>query len=606
MSRKRQGWLFSSLLVAGLSGLMNPAYGAFPLPPRLSGLVLASDYTVGQADAMFPLSGDMSRNLYVDPALSYGTDNQNQFDVGLGYRWITNQAAIVGGYFFGGYSRVDNNARLWIANPGIEAFGSRWDAHLNAYIPMGDRHYTAGTEIVHFFTGHSEFGRVFLMHQYAGSGADIKAGYQLFPHSSLKGYLGSYYFSPAETNNVWGGAAGLEYWLTQGVKLIGSYSYDNLHHSTYAFGIGLEWGGLRAHRADPELEERLTDPVERHVAELGRGSTIPTRLKAKPLLVPRGGMLVIDDIPLRSNIAFFSQTGQPNDANVVNLTLGSCTFENPCGPADFTQANVTTLNDLIPNTQFYFNGGTYTTASSVNLFPGQSVQSRTADYSQLATDPARSTLILPTISLQGNNTLENIILLSNQPTDSSVIVTGGNNIIRGSDIGNSSGPGLNRVAVFDLGATNTLIDNSVLNALRVGVTGRGSSNLVIQNSEINVANNEFNSIDGVRFENTSGSIVNTDIFLENDSAAGGSSNGVFANGGSIVDITNSLISVNNIPSASAIGIQTNGAGTAVTMTGREIVLNSGGSNAITFRSDGSTVTFDGVICSINGGSVVCS
>ncbi|OIZ99588.1 hypothetical protein BEV13_05505 [Rickettsiella grylli] len=85
---------------------------------------------------------------------------------------------------------------------------------------------------------------MFLMHQYAGSGADIKAGYQLFPNSSLKGYLGSYYFSPAETNNVWGGAAGLEYWLTQGVKLVGSYSYDNLHHSTYAFGIGLEWGGL--------------------------------------------------------------------------------------------------------------------------------------------------------------------------------------------------------------------------------------------------------------------------------------------------------------------------------------------------------------------------
>ncbi|WP_244887568.1 hypothetical protein [Rickettsiella grylli] len=66
----------------------------------------------------------------------------------------------------------------------------------------------------------------------------------MFPNSSLKGYLGSYYFSPAETNNVWGGAAGLEYWLTQGVKLVGSYSYDNLHHSTYAFGIGLEWGGL--------------------------------------------------------------------------------------------------------------------------------------------------------------------------------------------------------------------------------------------------------------------------------------------------------------------------------------------------------------------------
>ncbi|OIZ99587.1 hypothetical protein BEV13_05500 [Rickettsiella grylli] len=161
MSRKRQGWLLSSLLVVGLSLLVNPAYGAFPLPPRLSGLVLASDYTVGQADAMLPLSGDTRRNLYVDPALSYGTDNQNEFDVGLGYRWMTNQAAIVGGYLFGGYSRVDNNARLWIANPGIEALGPRWDAHLNAYFPMGDRHYTAATMMIPFLQAILNLARCF-------------------------------------------------------------------------------------------------------------------------------------------------------------------------------------------------------------------------------------------------------------------------------------------------------------------------------------------------------------------------------------------------------------------------------------------------------------
>lgn len=399
----------------GLFLSANPAYASFPLPPRVSALALASDYTVGQADLMLPIQGNASQNFYVDPALSYGTDNQNAFDVGLGYRWISNQAAILGGYLFGGYSRLDNNARVWIANPGIEALGSRWDAHLNAYFPMGDRHYTAGTQIIPFFTGHSKFGHVLLIHQYAGSGADIKAGYQLFPDSSLKGYLGSYYFSPVddEVNNVLGGAIGLEYWLTQGVKLVGSYTYDNLHHSTYAFGIGLEWGGTRVHRADPALDERITDPVERNLAELGRGSTIPTRLKALPQLQ---GSLGNPNNPLRevivlfaNNIAFFSQTGRPNTGG-LGLTLANCTFENPCGPTDFTQASVNTLGGLLPGTQIFFNGGAYSAPGNITLVPGQSLQGRTPDYAEPATDNARSVLFVPLLTLTGNNALENIIL----------------------------------------------------------------------------------------------------------------------------------------------------------------------------------------------------
>ncbi len=73
-------------------------------------------------------------------------------------------------------------------------------------------------------------------------GADAKVCYQLFPGSAWKAYIGSYYFSPAQTNNIFGGAAGIEYWFTQNVKMVGDYIYDNFRRSTYAFGIGLEWG----------------------------------------------------------------------------------------------------------------------------------------------------------------------------------------------------------------------------------------------------------------------------------------------------------------------------------------------------------------------------
>lgn len=74
----------------GLSFLYSPnAYANFPLPPRVSALAYASDYVVGQADLMLPILGNPNHNnLYIDPALSYGSDNQNEMDIGLGYRCI--------------------------------------------------------------------------------------------------------------------------------------------------------------------------------------------------------------------------------------------------------------------------------------------------------------------------------------------------------------------------------------------------------------------------------------------------------------------------------------------------------------------------------------
>lgn len=75
---------------------------------------------------MLPIADDRRHNFYLDPNLAYGTDNQGYADLGLGYRWIKNDVPILGLYLFGGYTRIDNNARLWVANPGIEALGSRW------------------------------------------------------------------------------------------------------------------------------------------------------------------------------------------------------------------------------------------------------------------------------------------------------------------------------------------------------------------------------------------------------------------------------------------------------------------------------------------------
>ena len=131
MSRYKRLLVLTFAFSLAHSGAVNAA-----LPPRLSANGYASDYTIGEADLMLPMAGDRRHNFYVDPTVAYGTDNQGTEDLGLGYRWIKKDAAIFGVYLFGGYTRLDNNARLWVANPGLEALGSRWDAHLNAYFPM--------------------------------------------------------------------------------------------------------------------------------------------------------------------------------------------------------------------------------------------------------------------------------------------------------------------------------------------------------------------------------------------------------------------------------------------------------------------------------------
>jgi len=585
----------------GFIFLADRAYASFSLPPRLSASAYASDYTVGQADLMLPVRGNTTQNFYVDPALSYDSDNQSELDIGLGYRWINNDAAILGGYIFGGYSRIANNARLWVANPGIEALGSRWDAHLNAYFPMGDRHYVTGTEIVPFFIGHSEFGRIFLINQYVGNGADAKVGYQLFPGSSWKAYLGSYYFSPAETNNVWGGAAGLEYWLTQNVKLVGSYTYDNLRRSTYAFGIGLEWGGTRVNRADPALEERITDPVERYLAELGRGSKMPSPLKLKPRRrIIRTGATGDDDIVgLGNDIVFFSLAGRPNN-NGTGLTLANCTFENPCGPTDFTQTAVSTFGTLLPNTLFYFNGGTYS-AGAVSLVPGQSVESRSAGYTQPATGAARSTIITDRIGLNGNNSLVNIILSGATNNNGKVQVQGLNNVITGSQIGT---PGFTQL----IGVRNTsgglLINNTVVSNSSVTGLFLDGGNTSVQNSEINILGNTpigINALGGARV-----TLNNVQIFGTGTSVTPADATiGIFVQGPATTNVnaTNTTISL-TAPTSEANGLVTLGATAgSIQYSGGAITLT-----ALTTRPTqtiGGSIATPDTVCISNGSVVTC-
>ena len=653
---------FKLIILINLGLFAMVSADAFALPPRL--LVDANaggSATVGQADLLLSLKGDERRNLYLDPQAAYGTDEQWYADLGLGYRWIQNDAAILGAYLFAGRSQVERQSKFWIANPGVEAMGSRWDARINGYIPVGGRSDDLG--IFRFnqsrraiFSGHTE--RIVTTYlvgdetQQIGDGVDAKVGYQVFRHVPLKAYLGGYFFDISDGDNVRGGAAGLEYWFDQHVKVFANYTYDNLQHSTVVGGLALSFGGVDESRADPSLSERLTDPVERYLANLGHGSGIPSDTDITNLRTGQRGLLGSGNLSSESdseilnlNIAFFSQGGKPNNGG-LGLTLNNCTFENPCGPTDLTNQSLLTLSTILPNTELYFNGGTYNALSAVGestaifLRGGQSIFSRTADYSEPATGSARSTFVGGFI-LVDNNTISNAIILPS-PTFNNIgiaLIPNASNIsITGTQVGNSTAS-----ARFNLGIASTVtpfnnaavvLDNVDIFARQTGINYGGPS-LLLRNSRVNVGGGTDSLIVGVRTATPNGvinmqnteinlnsnvatiergiedaflgsQITITDLTVSLNASATGAEASAFAPGDNVANATINRANINVISSAGSAYIVGGTASSAGRIAVRQAILAVNGPTASIKKAGSSAnLTITSSACRVNGSSVGC-
>ncbi|MFM2322486.1 MAG: hypothetical protein RLZZ225_639 [Pseudomonadota bacterium] len=616
------------LVLLGCCAWVGKAQAGY-LPPRLSlDANAGGSATVGQADLLLSLKGDERRNLYLDPQAAYGTDEQWYTDLGLGYRWIQNDAAILGGYIFAGHSQVANQNGFWIANPGIEALGSRWDARINGYIPIGSRQDDMG--IFRFnqssrlaFTGHSESLITNYVYgdelQEIGDGVDAKVGYQVLRGLPLKAYLGAYFFDLKYTDNVRGGAAGLEYWFDHNVKVFANYTYDNLQHSTVVGGLAVSFGGVDESRADPSLSERLTDPVERYLANLGHGSGIPSQTMLINLQTGVERVLnagSINSLPggsgsqiIANNIAYFSASGSPN--GTASLTLANCTFENPCGPNDFTQTNVNTLNSLIPSTQMFFNGGTYSATngtSALTLNNGQGVFGTSANYSAPASGAARPTFSGAFI-LTGNNTLDSIILSNSLgATTVAISSTGGQNLaINNTNIGSLAVP--YGVAMILSNASASLNGTTVNVSLQAGtissmISLSGTSSLVVKSSTLSLASSAGISPTGISlFNNSLLQLLNNSQV--NVTVSGfAPAVGIIVNDNATALISNSSVTSSGSTSLQSFGLQTVGGGIgSIEMTSGNIAV-SGAGNSLP-RSGSNIVIGSGVSCTRNGTSIPC-
>ncbi|WP_010598605.1 hypothetical protein [Rickettsiella massiliensis] len=123
----------------------------------------------------------------------YGADGQGYLDLGLGYRWLSNQNTLLGVYLFGGYSKIAEENHLWTVNPGLEVLEHRWDARLNGYF-VTDRTqslvywfgYQVGRKNLQF-KGYNVYDDLYFLRQHQEHGVDAWVGYQLI-HRAKKIY----------------------------------------------------------------------------------------------------------------------------------------------------------------------------------------------------------------------------------------------------------------------------------------------------------------------------------------------------------------------------------------------------------------------------------
>jgi hypothetical protein len=321
--------------------------------------------------------------------------------------------------------------------------------------------------------------------------------------------------------------------------------------------------------------------VDRYLANLGHGSGIPSKTLLYGMGRGSGSTLI------SNSITFFSQTGTPNTGG--NLTIVNCTFENPCGPNDFTQAGVNSLNPILPNTMFYFNGGTYPAVNGVNaltLNNGQSVSSRIADYSAPATGATRSTFN-GNFNLSGNNTLDGVILDNSGIAVPGVNTSGTNNLINNSQVGAILSP-YNQGVVVNSGSLT--IQNTNIYGTFLGVGGINSS-LTLESSTIDAVGP--NTV-GVNLNNTNTQITNTQI---KSFGTIGTTNlvGVNASGSSAVNILNSAVEASSTPAVNTVGLRTTDTA-GIEMIGGSLSVSGDNTSALFF---GSNISLLGVSTTIN-------
>ena len=549
-------------------------YQAFPLLPRIMGQAAETNIGVFNGDVMAPIFGNQNGIWYLDGFGGYGTDKAWIGSVGTGFRVVRQDRMILGGYIFGDRNRTWGKGNFWVVNPGIEFMLAHWDLHINGYFPTSTKKLintlgpasAFGINDFIRFQRHSRIDDLLGLYDIVGLGADGEIGYTIFIRDQrARLFLGGYHYSPEIVRNITGIQGGVELPVNNHLHFVFQDSYDNVFHNTASFAVQFIFGGA-PQTEQHDLQERILDPIPRHLGSLPTGAGI---LSQKQVL--RTGEIFV----LENNLWFF----RPGTGSAQNVTFESCTFENPCIGLD--QTVLDGINAISPNAKLYLSPGQYDNrlvGSAYTLRNGQFIFGRTQDYTMLATGNDRA-LLNDSLFLENNNNIYNLRvnaqsligfeMMGQMITFQTGIVT----------LPTATG-------VFNIFNTNVISNSSTQNVAGIVLNSQPGATMNIYNS--NTMSNALNGGTGLISVGTGNLFASTLNLIDSVSAAtnldvannGGISIGVVNNEQGVINILRSNASSFMINGNFSAGVLNNATfGNAGIININQSVVTSSGSNA---------------------------
>ncbi|NGO54221.1 inverse autotransporter beta domain-containing protein [Allomesorhizobium camelthorni] len=134
----------STIAIAG-SGAAAAAQEGVLWQPQVQTIIGADEqgaYT--SLEGFIPLAQTPDSVLFLDLRLKHDFSNGTGGDVGLGFRHVVDPDLILGGYAYLNVDRFDGHQYTG-ATVGLEAIATKFDAHVNGYLPFGDTSETTSS-----------------------------------------------------------------------------------------------------------------------------------------------------------------------------------------------------------------------------------------------------------------------------------------------------------------------------------------------------------------------------------------------------------------------------------------------------------------------------
>ncbi|TPO09990.1 S-layer family protein [Mesorhizobium sp. B1-1-5] len=424
-----------------LSGLAAHAQDASLWQPQIRAIIGAdSNSGYSALEGFLPVKQNLESVLFLDVRSKYDFDDGFGQDVGLGIRRIVNPDLMIGGY---AYLNIQNdNSHQFVATTlGLEAITSKYDAHVNVYLPISKDRGSNGIDSTLSLVGNQLLEEISAIDRrtYAAWGIEGEVGVQapidLPENQSLRFDIGAYHFADpdGDDHSITGAKAGIEYTIGDvigtgtSLTFAGEVRNDNRDNTQFAGSIRLtvpfNVPGKSASADDSaDLVSTVSPGLRKRLNERVRGD-IGVRLENQDKVAGTTTRVAINAATNAAFGKFFFANGD-NDSLGLGTIGDPTTLDNAVAGAGANgivvalggKGNITTAGVTLADGQIVIGGG-------------GSVQAKLANGSVGTYNFGGSNG-----TIQGTNAANPVISLANNNTLSGITITGGGDGIFGNNV----------------------------------------------------------------------------------------------------------------------------------------------------------------------------